>query len=298
MINLISEIKRKKSAVVVGLDPRVEQLPEEIKVKHNLQDNVTPKNASAAILEFNKGIIDAVADHVPAVKPQIAFYEMYGSAGYAAYEHTVEYAQEKGLFVIGDIKRGDIGSTCDAYAKAHFEQIPTNAITINAYLGEDGVNPFLKFTESAGKGMFILVKTSNPSSGQLQDRNIDDAPVYMQMAKLVRAWGEKFIDESGYTPIGAVVGATYPEELEAIRKELPNSYFLIPGYGAQGGGGKDVVGGFNTDGLGALVNSSRGIIFAYQKLGGDYKTAAVTAVKTMNQDINSALEEAGKKYWK
>jgi len=297
MINLISEIKRKKSAVVVGLDPRVEQLPEEIKEKYNLKDDITPKNASAAILEFNKGIIDAVADYVPAVKPQIAFYEMYGSAGYAAYEETVEYAQEKGLFVIGDIKRGDIGSTCDAYAKAHFEHIPTNAITINAYLGEDGVKPFLKFTESAGKGMFILVKTSNPSSGQLQDRNIDNTPVYIQMAKLVKTWGDKFIDESGYTPIGAVVGATYPEELEAIRKELPNSYFLIPGYGAQGGGGKDVVGGFNTDGLGALVNSSRGIIFAYQKLGGDFKEAAITAVKTMNQDINSALEEAGKKYW-
>lgn len=297
MINLISEIKRKRSAVVVGLDPRVEQLPEEIKEKHGLNENVTPKAAAAAILEFNKGIIDAVADHVPAVKPQIAFYEMWGSAGYAAYEQTVEYAQEKGLYVIGDIKRGDIGSTCDAYAKAHFEHIPTNAITINAYLGEDGVKPFLKFTERSGKGMYILVKTSNPSSGQLQDRHIEGEPVFMQMAKLVREWGEQFADESGYTPIGAVVGATYPEELEAIRKELPRSYFLIPGYGAQGGGGKDVVGGFNQDGLGALVNSSRGIIFAYQKLGGDYKTAAKEAVLTMNDDINSALEEAGKRYW-
>ena len=297
MINLISDIKKKKSAVVVGLDPRVEQLPEELKAKYKINENVSAKDAAAAILEFNKGIIDAVADHVPAVKPQIAFYEMYGSAGYAAYEETVEYAQEKGLFVIGDIKRGDIGSTCDAYAKAHFSHIPTNAITINGYLGEDGVKPFLKYTETEGKGMFILVKTSNPSSGQLQDKTIEQVPVYMQMAKLVKEWGAPFVDASGYSPVGAVVGATYPEELDAIRKELPTAYFLIPGYGAQGGGGKDVVGGFNPDGLGALVNSSRGIIFAYQKLGGDYKEAAAQAVKTMNEDINTALEEAGKKYW-
>jgi len=271
MNNLIKDIKAKKSAVVVGLDPRVEQLPDEIRTKYDLDQKVTPQNAAKAILEFNKGIIDAVSDLVPAVKPQIAFYEMYGSAGYAAYEQTVDYAQQKGLYVIGDIKRGDIGSTCDAYAKAHFEHIPTNAITVNAYLGEDGVKPFLKFTESAGKGMYILVKTSNPSSGQLQDRHIEDKPVYMQMAKLVNEWGAQYIDESGYSPVGAVVGATYPEELEAIRKEIPHAYFLIPGYGAQGGGGHDVVGGFNEDGLGALVNSSRGIIFAYQKLGGDYK---------------------------
>ncbi len=297
MNNLIKDIKKKRSAVVVGLDPRVEQLPEDIKMKHDLINNVTPQNAAAAILEFNKGIIDAVEGHVPAVKPQIAFYEMWGSAGYAAYEQTVDYAKSKDLFVIGDIKRGDIGSTCDAYAKAHFEHIPTDCITVNAYLGEDGVKPFLKFTESAGKSMFILVKTSNPSSGQLQDRHIDEAPVYMQMAKLVNEWGSKFIDESGYSPIGAVVGATYPEELEAIRKEIPHAYFLIPGYGAQGGGGQDVVGGFNADGLGALVNSSRGIIFAYQKNGGDYKSAALEAVKKMNEDINSALEKAGKQYW-
>ncbi len=297
MINLISEIKRKKSAVVVGLDPRVDQLPEEIKAKHNLSGEYSTQDAAAGILEFNKGIIDAVCDFVPAVKPQIAFYEVYGSAGYAAYEETVKYAQEKGLYVVGDIKRGDIGSTCDAYAKAHFEQIPTDSVTVNAYLGEDGVKPFLKYTEKSGKGMFILVKTSNPSSGQLQDRHIDSEPVYMQMAKLVNEWGKDFVDASGYTPVGAVVGATYPEELEAIRKVIPNAYFLIPGYGAQGGGGKDVVGGFNADGLGALVNSSRGIIFAYQKRGGNYMEAAAAAVHEMNSDINTALEEAGKKYW-
>ncbi len=297
MINLISEIKRKKSAVVVGLDPRVDQLPEEIKAKHNLSGEYSTQDAAAGILEFNKGIIDAVCDFVPAVKPQIAFYEVYGSAGYAAYEETVKYAQEKGLYVVGDIKRGDIGSTCDAYAKAHFEQIPTDSVTVNAYLGEDGVKPFLKYTEKSGKGMFILVKTSNPSSGQLQDRHIDSEPVYMQMAKLVNEWGKAYVDASGYTPVGAVVGATYPEELEAIRKVIPNAYFLIPGYGAQGGGGKDVVGGFNADGLGALVNSSRGIIFAYQKRGGNYMEAAAAAVHEMNSDINTALEEAGKKYW-
>ncbi len=297
MINLISEIKRKKSAVVVGLDPRVDQLPEEIRAKHNLSGEYSTQDAAAGILEFNKGIIDAVCDFVPAVKPQIAFYEVYGSAGYAAYEETVKYAQEKGLYVVGDIKRGDIGSTCDAYAKAHFEQIPTDSVTVNAYLGEDGVKPFLKYTEKSGKGMFILVKTSNPSSGQLQDRHIDSEPVYMQMAKLVNEWGKDFVDASGYTPVGAVVGATYPEELEAIRKVIPNAYFLIPGYGAQGGGGKNVVGGFNADGLGALVNSSRGIIFAYQKRGGNYMEAAAAAVHEMNSDINTALEEAGKKYW-
>ncbi len=188
MINLISEIKRKKSAVVVGLDPRVDQLPKEIRDKHNLQSDPSATNIAAAIFDFNKGIIDAVADYVPAVKPQIAFYEVYGSAGYEAYEKTVKYASEKNLYVIGDVKRGDIGSTCDAYAKAHYEHIPTDAITVNAYLGEDGVKPFLKYTRSAGKGMFILVKTSNPSSGQLQDRKIDDVPVYVQMARLVKSW--------------------------------------------------------------------------------------------------------------
>ncbi len=297
MINLISEIKRKKSAVVVGLDPRVAQLPDEIKEKYHLNEEYTNADAAEAILEFNKGIIDAVSEDVPAVKPQIAFYEVYGSAGYAAYEKTVDYAQQKGLYVIGDIKRGDIGSTCDAYAKAHFEQIPTDSVTVNAYLGEDGVKPFLKYTKESGKGMFILVKTSNPSSGQLQDRHIDSEPVYMQMAKLVDTWGKDYIDASGYSPVGAVVGATYPEELDAIRKVIPHAYFLIPGYGAQGGGGKDVVGGFNKDGLGALVNSSRGIIFAYQKRGGTYQEAAKAAVRDMNLDINTALEEAGKKYW-
>lgn len=297
MFNLIQDIKKKKSAVVVGLDPRVEQLPESIRKKFKLDEEVTVERAAGAILEFSKGIIDAVCDMVPCVKPQIAFYEVWGSAGFAAYEETVAYAKSKGLYVIGDIKRGDIGSTCDAYAKAHLELLDTDCVTLNGYLGEDGIKPFLKYTETANKGLYILVKTSNPSSGQLQDRLIDGEPVFMQMAKLVNEWGKAFIDESGYTPVGAVVGATYPEELQAIRQAMPHAYLLIPGYGAQGGGGQDVVGGFNEDGLGALVSSSRGIIFAYSKYGGDYQEAAKKAVIDMNADINSALEEAGKIYW-
>ncbi len=298
MRKLIEKIKEKKSAVVVGLDPRVDQLPGEIRAFYKLDDQFTLEAAAEAFLAFNKGIIDAVHDLVPAVKPQIAFYEALGVAGYKAYAETVAYAQEKGFYVIGDIKRGDIGSTSVAYAKAHFEVIPTDSITINPYLGVDGIEPFLQYAREAGKGLFILVKTSNPSSSQLQDRDVEGANLYSRVASLVTEWGADCKDETGYSPVGAVVGATHPSELTQLRSEIPHGFFLIPGYGAQGGGGADVVGGFDQKGLGALVNSSRGIIFAYQKRGGDFRQAARQAVVEMNADINGALEAAGKAYWK
>lgn len=298
MRKLIEHIKEKKSAVVVGLDPRVEQLPEELKSFYNLDGDYALEDAAAAFLAFNKGIIDAVCDLVPAVKPQIAFYEVLGAPGYQAYADTVAYAKEKGLYVIGDIKRGDIGSTSAAYAKAHFETIQTDCLTINPYLGIDGVEPFLKYSREQGKGLFVLVKTSNPSSSQLQDRDMEGKSLYSRVAELVNTWGDDCKDDSGYSPVGAVIGATHPEELTKLRGEIPHGFFLIPGYGAQGGGGADVVGGFDKNGLGALVNSSRGIIFAYLKRGGDFREAAKTAVTEMNADINGALEAAGKAYWK
>lgn len=295
-------IKDKGSVVCVGLDPRLSKIPSFIQEKA-LKENKNKFTAAAeAILEFNKGIIDAVHDLVPAVKPQVAFYEIFGEEGMRAYRQTIEYAHTKNLIVIADIKRNDIGSTAEAYADSYLGTVDVfgeetavfdaDAVTITPYLGWDGIKPFAEKCAEFGKGMFILVKTSNPSSGDIQDLQTQDGnTIYEIMGMLVESWGAGDIGESGYNPIGAVVGATYPEQAKRLREIMPNSIFLVPGYGAQGGSAEDVKPCFNEDGLGAIVNSSRGIIFAYEKSDDynedQYAEAARAAVVAMNEDINS-----------
>ncbi len=308
---LIEGIKEKKSPVVVGLDPRLELIPSNVKNKHFEKHGKTFKAAAEAILEFNKGIIDSVCDIVPAVKPQIAFYEQFGIEGLRAYNKSCRYASEKGLLVIGDIKRGDIGSTSKAYSTAHLGKTEvqgealgafySDSITVNPYLGEDCLNEFLGDIKEYSKGMFVLVKTSNPSSSQLQDLVVEGKKIYEKVAEMVDDISKEHIGEYGYSSIGAVVGATYPEESKNIRRLMPSSYFLVPGYGAQGGTADDVIHSFNEDGLGAIINSSRGILFAYKKEDKwsekDYATAAREAAIKMRDNINTTLEKHGKKYW-
>lgn len=308
--SLIEAIQEKKSPIVVGLDPRLNQIPTEIKEKHFKEHGKTFRAAAESLVEFNKIIIDAVKDLVPAVKPQVAFYEQFGVEGLEAYKRTCEYAKEKGLIVVGDIKRGDIGSTSDAYAEGHLgfadiegeklNAFSVDMVTVNPYLGDDSLKSFVDQIEKHDRGMFVLVKTSNPTSSQLQNLKVDGKTIYEIVAGMVNDWTEKTENYKGYSPVGAVVGATYPEESIKLRALMPKAYFLVPGYGAQGASGKDITGCFNEDGLGAIVNSSRGIIFAYQKE--EYKNlsvgeAARKAVEDMKMDINNALEEAGKKYW-
>lgn len=298
---LTKAIKDKNSVICVGLDPRLDQIPGFIVDKMKKEHGMTFKAAAEAFLEFNKGIIDAVADLVPVVKPQIAFYEQYGFEGMRAFEETCTYAASKGLIVLADGKRNDIGSTAQAYANAFLGEVElfgkkvsamnVDALTVNAYLGLDGVRPFVKVCAEKEKGIFVLVKTSNPSSGDLQDRVTKDEemPIHELMAHFVDSWGDDFIGESGYGFVGAVVGATYPAELKKLRDLMPNSYLLVPGYGVQGGGAEDVKDAFDENGLGAVVNSSRGIIFAYEKAGSPagYAEAARDAVIAMNEDLNS-----------
>ncbi len=278
------------SPICVGLDPRYDQIPEHIRA-----DAPTP---GAAFLTFNKGIIDAVCDLVPIVKPQIAFYEMLGLDGLVALTRTIEYAKEKGLLVLMDAKRNDIGSTAQAYANTFLDKegdFCSDALTVTPYLGYDGIKPFAEMCLEHDKGMFVLVKTSNTSSGDIQDRKVDESgqTVYELMGQLVDSWGTDCIGESGYSSVGAVVGATYPQEAKKLRELMPNSIFLVPGYGAQGGGAEDVKPCFNKDGLGAIVNSSRGIIFAYEKSEEhdeeSYGEAARDAVLAMKADLESVL---------
>lgn len=302
---LAEAMKNKNSAVCVGLDPRLSQVPAFIVNKAVEEHGKTPKAAAEAFLEFNKGIIDAVADLVPVVKPQIAFYEEYGYEGMRAFEETCKYAQEKGLLVIADAKRNDIGSTAEAYARTFIsgaevmgekiQAVQADSLTVNAYLGVDGILPFMRACQETEKGIFVLVKTSNPSSGDLQDRVLADEEMSVAelMANFVESWSDDYLGDSGYGFVGAVVGATYPSELEKLRKLMPNAFLLVPGYGAQGGGAEDVKAAFDKDGLGAVINSSRGIIFAYEKLDGgpnggeNYAEAARDAVIKMNEDLNS-----------
>lgn len=304
---LIAAIKEKRSPIVVGLDPRLEGIPSEIINENFKKHGETFAAAAESILTFNKGIIDAICDLVPAVKPQIAFYEQYGVEGMMAYKETCEYARSKGLIVVADIKRGDIGSTSKAYSIAHLGKtkvgnrylsaFEADFATVNPYLGDDCMKEFMEEVRTLEKGLFILVKTSNPTSGQLQDLETGGDKIYGKVAQMVSDWDDKLSGESGYSPIGAVVGATYPDELDALRKRMPKAIFLVPGYGAQGGTAKDVVGAFNSDGLGAIVNSSRGIIFAYEGTEENYQDAARSATIKMRDDINAALITAGKKYW-
>ena len=306
MINrLIEKIKNTNAPIVVGLDPMLSYVPEQVQNKAFGEFGETLEGAAEAIWQFNKAIVDAVCDLIPAVKPQVAMYEQFGVPGMAAYEKTVAYCQEKGLVVIGDIKRGDIGSTSEAYAVGHLGRVRVGSrsyagfhedfATVNPYLGSDGVKPFLKVCREEKKGIFILVKTSNPSSGEFQDRLVDGRPLYELVGEKVAQWGEGAMGDD-YSYVGAVVGATYPEMGRILRKIMPKSYILVPGYGAQGGKGKDLVHFFNEDGLGAIVNSSRGIIAAYRQeqygsFGPEhFAEASRQAVLDMVSDIRGALE--------
>ena len=276
MINkLINKIQKTKAPIVVGLDPMLSYVPEHIQKKAFAEYGETLEGAAEAIWQFNKEIVDKTYDLIPAVKPQIAMYEQFGIEGLRAYKKTVDYCKSKDLVVIGDIKRGDIGSTSAAYAVGHLGKVQVGSktyagfdedfATVNPYLGSDGVKPFIDVCKQENKGLFILVKTSNPSSGEFQDQKIDGKPLYELVGEKVAQWGEEHMGESGYSYVGAVVGATYPEQGEILRKVMPKSFILVPGYGAQGGKGKDLVHFFNEDGLGAIVNSSRGIIAAYKQ---------------------------------
>lgn len=308
MINkLVEKIKKTNAPIVVGLDPMLNYVPEHVQKAAFEQYGETLEGAAEAIWQFNKEIIDKTYDLIPAVKPQIAMYEQFGIPGMAAYERTVSYAQEKDLVVIGDIKRGDIGSTSAAYAVGHLGKVQVGSktysgfhedfATVNPYLGSDGVKPFIDVCKQEKKGLFILVKTSNPSSGEFQDQLIDGKPLYELVGEKVAAWGEEHMGDK-YSYIGAVVGATYPEMGKVLRKVMPKSFILVPGYGAQGGKGKDLVHFFDEDGLGAIVNSSRGIIAAYKqeayaKFGPEnFADASRAAVEAMIADIDGALQAA------
>ncbi|MGN0345750.1 MAG: orotidine-5'-phosphate decarboxylase [Lachnospiraceae bacterium] len=309
MINaLVNQIKAKGAPIVVGLDPMLNFIPTGILKKNYAEFGADLEGVAHAIVEYNKGIVDAVCDLVPAVKPQIAMYEQFGIPGLMAYQETCEYCKNKGLVVIGDIKRGDIGSTSAAYAVGHlgkvtiegkeFRGFSEDFATVNPYLGSDGVKPFIDVCKEEKKGIFVLVKTSNPSSGEFQDQKIDGKPLYEMVGEMVAKWGEDAMGDS-YSYVGAVVGATYPEMGKVLRKIMPKSYILVPGYGAQGGKGADLVHFFNEDGLGAIVNSSRGIIAAYKQekyasFGEEnYADASRQAVIDMKEDIAGALANRG-----
>lgn len=273
---LMLKVKELQNPTIMGLDPKLEYIPESIRHKNRELYGNTLRAASAGILEFNKKLIDAVSGIVPAIKPQLAYYEMYGIEGLKAFIETVRYGREKGLLVVADAKRNDIGSTSQAYSSAFLGEtvlegqkrepvFNADAVTLNAYLGIDGIAPMLEDCKTYGKGAFILVKTSNPSSVQLQDMVVKDGrKVYEVMADLVAEWGRELIGECGYSSIGAVVGATWPEQLKQLRTRMPHTCFLVPGYGTQGGGAEDVAAAFDTDGLGAVVNASRSLMCAYK----------------------------------
>ena len=306
MINkLISNIRKTNAPIVVGLDPMLNYIPEHIQKKAFAEFGETLEGAAEAIWQYNQGIVDATYDLIPAVKPQIAMYEQFGIPGLIAYKKTVDYCKSKDLVVIGDIKRGDIGSTSAAYAVGHLGQVQVGSkkyagfdedfATVNPYLGSDGVKPFMDICKEEKKGIFVLVKTSNPSSGEFQDRVIDGRPLYELVGEKVAQWGDELMGDE-YSYVGAVVGATYPEMGKVLRKIMPKTFILVPGYGAQGGKGADLVHFFNEDGLGAIVNSSRGIIAAYKQekykeFGAEnYADASRAAVKDMIADISGALE--------
>ncbi|MCM1049276.1 MAG: orotidine-5'-phosphate decarboxylase [Clostridiales bacterium] len=314
MINkLIDNIRRTGAPIVVGLDPMLKYVPEHLKKQAYAEYGETMKGAAEAVWQFNKEIVDNVYDLIPAVKPQIAMYEQFGVDGLVVYQRTVDYCKEKGLIVIGDVKRGDIGSTSEAYAVGHLGKVQVgnnvcrgfdeDFITVNPYLGSDGVKPFIKVCSEEKKGIFVLVKTSNQSSGEFQDRlmreenegNIIERPLYELVGEKVAEWGADCMGDS-YSYVGAVVGATYPEQGKVLRKLMPKAFILVPGYGAQGGKGKDLVHFFNEDGLGAIVNSSRGIIAAYMqeeyaKYGAEhFAEASRAAVIAMRDDIAGAIE--------
>lgn len=301
---LIDKIKQTNNPTVMGLDPRFDMLPKCVTDKYDK----TLEGVSKAILEYNKALIDETCDIIPAVKPQIAFYEMFGIPGLEAFKETCKYAKEKGMIVIADIKRGDIGSTAQGYSNAflgktkigdHEESIfDVDFVTVNPYMGTDCVKPFIEDCKKYDKGIFILVKTSNPSSGELQDLKLENGKeVYMQVAELVEKWGEDLVGKYGYSSVSAVVGATYPEQLEQIRSKAPHTYFLIPGYGAQGGKAEDIALGFDKNGLGGIVNASRSLMCAYkseiwknQFTEEEYAKATRAEAIRMKEELQTAIK--------
>ncbi len=305
MINKLTEkIKKLNAPIVVGLDPMLDYVPEHVKAKAFAEFGETLEGAGEAIWQYNKEILDCTADLIPAIKPQIAMYEQFGIEGLKAFKKTVDYAKSKDIVVIGDIKRGDIGSTSTAYAIGHLGKVQVGSktyvpfdedfVTVNPYLGSDGVKPFMDICKEENKGIFVLVKTSNKSSGEFQDRLVDGRPLYEIVGEQVAAWAAEHMGND-YSYVGAVVGATYPEMGKVLRKVMPKSYILVPGYGAQGGKASDLAPYFNEDGLGAIVNSSRGIICAYKqeayaKFGAEnFGEASRQAVVDMIEDITSAV---------
>ncbi len=325
---LIEKIRKTGAPIVVGLDPTLKFVPDHIKKAAFEEKGETLEGAAEAIWLFNKAIVDKTYDLIPAVKPQIAMYEQFGIPGLIVFQKTVDYCREKGLVVIGDVKRGDIGSTSAAYAAAHLGKVQVGGslcagfdedfVTVNPYLGSDGVQPFIDVCKEEKKGIFILVKTSNPSSGEFQDQLVQtgitagaagkgaggitfsDRPLYEVVGAKVAEWSQQLMGENGYSDIGAVVGATYPEQGKVLRKVMPKSFILVPGYGAQGGTGKDLIHFFDENRLGAIVNSSRGIIAAYQsekysKFGSvNFADASRQAVIDMITDIDQAFACAGR----
>jgi orotidine-5'-phosphate decarboxylase len=299
--NLITKIQKMKNPTVVGLDPRLDYIPEFIKKEVFEEYGPTPKAASEAFYRFNQGIIDAVWDLIPAVKPQIAMYEQYGAEGIQAYIDTIKYAKEKGLIIIGDIKRSDIASTAEAYSHGHIGKVKIeekshviyheDMITLNPYLGYDSIEPYIENCKNYNKGLFILVKTSNPNSGEIQDLDVGGEKLYEKVGKLVEKWGQAVMGEKGYSALGAVVGATFSNQAVQLRKIMPNTFFLVPGYGAQGAKAEDLKGYFHPQGQGAIVNSSRGIIAAFQKEAykmfteKEFGLAARQAVLDMKEDL-------------
>ncbi|WP_455249533.1 orotidine-5'-phosphate decarboxylase [Ruminococcus sp.] len=302
---LIARIDELKNPSVAGLDPKLEYVPRFLKDAFFVKDGHTLKAAAGAILAFNKALIDELCDIVPAIKPQAAYYEMYGWEGVRTLAETIRYAQQNGMYVMTDGKRNDIGATMTAYATAHLgkvmvdgvelEPFGADALTVNGYLGTDGIQPLLDVCQKYDKGIFVLAKTSNPSSGELQDRKIDGKSVYEIMGEMCEKWGEQQIGKYGYSAVGAVVGATYPEQLAELRAKLPHTMFLVPGYGAQGGGAKGVAGAFDANGRGAIVNSSRAIMCAYQKEENcpeeDFAKAARREAIRMRDDIMAYLQK-------
>ena len=302
---LINKIKETNNPTVIGLDPRYEMIPECIRSKYE----ETLEGVAKAIVEFNKALIDEIYDVIPAIKPNVAFYEMYGLEGMKAFEETCKHAKEKGMLVIADIKRGDIGSTAKAYSNAFLGKTKigekeksiydVDFVTLNPYLGIDGIKPFIEDCAKYGKGVFIIDKTSNPSSGELQDLKLENGEeVYTKVAKLVEEWGKDLRGEYGYSSISTVVGATYPKQLEDLRKVAPHTFFLIPGYGAQGGKAEDIALGFDKNGIGGIVNSSRGLMCAYKSdLWKDKYTEEEFAKATraeairMRDELNGAIKK-------
>jgi orotidine-5'-phosphate decarboxylase len=304
MDKLIEKIAQMQNPTVAGLDPAWDLIPPCIKKTAIAEHGETLEAAAAAVIAFNHGLIDALHDIVPAVKPQLAFYEALGVSGIYAFYKTVEYAKQNGMYVIADAKRGDIGSTAEGYASAFLGSVKigesehspfrSDALTVNAYLGSDGVLPFVKICKENNSGIFVLVKTSNPSSGELQDKQIDGKAVYELMGEMVADWGKDCVGKYGYSAVGAVVGATYPEQIAELRGKLINTFFLIPGYGAQGASAKDVAAAFDKNGVGGIVNSSRGIIAAYKKddsNGYNFAEAARNEAIRMRDELMSEIGE-------